>query len=123
MLLLTLSSPKRAKDFFTFSTLLTSVNGWSCRKLKSYQIGEHDYEIKEHLKERTVPIQLGDWRNFLKEDFSGDAEYSLEFKCSKDIIEKAVLLDLGDVRYACEVFLNGKNLGKRIWHPFLFLID
>jgi len=105
------------------SVLLTLSDGWSCRRLRSYKIGKHDFEIKERLKERAVPIQLGDWRNFLKEDFSGDAEYFLKFKCPKNIVEKAALLDLGDVRYACEVFLNDRNLGKRSWHPFSFLIS
>lgn len=102
--------------------LISITRGWSCQKIKEYRIREHNFEVKDGLKGMPTAIELADWRGKLGEDFSGDAEYRVSFECNKDIVEKACLLDLGEVRYACEVILNGKNLGKKAWKPFLFLI-
>ena len=101
------------------SVLLNLNNGWKCRPVRSFEAGKHDFVIKI-LKKKAVPVQLGDWRKILGKDFSGDAEYSINFNCSKDMLKQMLLLDLGGVSYACEVFLNGKNIGKKAWRPFVF---
>jgi hypothetical protein len=112
-----------AKEFLrTGRALLTIKDGWVCKRIRSYEIGNYDLEVNE-LDEKEVPIKLGDWRKQFGEDFSGDAEYSVDFFCKKDIAEKARLLNLGKVNYACRVFLNDKDLGRRIWQPFSFPVE
>jgi hypothetical protein len=98
----------------------TISGGWSCRKTTGYVIGTHKMEIKEFPEGKSVETEPGDWRKTVGDDFSGDVEYSVKFLCTSDVIKNAHTLDLGEVRYFCEVTLNGENLGKRIWQPFGF---
>ncbi|MDP2932620.1 MAG: hypothetical protein Q8N81_00640, partial [bacterium] len=101
--------------------LFNLKSGWSCRRLRSYLIGKHDLEVKE-LNERALPIGLGDWRKKFGKDFSGDAEYLVDFECDRETAAKAAILDLGKINYVCQVFLNGKKLGKKVWQSFSFPI-
>lgn len=94
--------------------------GWSCRKIKAFKLGDEEFEVEENLDDELIPIELGDWRSVLGEDFSGDAEYYTEFEFNKEEAKDALLLDLGKVKGVCEVVMNGKYLGKRAWQPFVF---
>ncbi|MBI4024094.1 MAG: hypothetical protein HY360_03880 [Verrucomicrobia bacterium] len=51
--------------------------------------------------------------------FSGSLVYQASFKFEAQP-QSRVLLDLGTVFYAAEVFLNGVGCGRRAWVPFLF---
>jgi hypothetical protein len=62
---------------------------------------------------------LGDWAEFLGEDFSGEAEYTLDFESSGT----GSFLDLGKVNYIAEVTLNGIDLGVRIAPPYCFEVS
>jgi hypothetical protein len=44
--------------------------------------------------------------------------YSTSFNIDNIGNDKKYLLDLGTVYYDVEVFLNGKDDGKKIWLPF-----
>jgi hypothetical protein len=50
--------------------------------------------------------------------FSGDAVYECRFSADDATAAAAAWLDLGDVRYACRVELNGRDLGVRLWRPW-----
>jgi len=102
------------------STIITIKDGWYCRKVRAHRIGEHDLEIDTGLRGEAVPAELGDWQPLLGGDFSGDAEYSVKFKMTPDQAANAEILDLGDVRYVARVVLNGQDLGRRAWQPFVF---
>ena len=69
-----------------------------------------------------VNIFLGDWRKVVGDTYSGDVEYTVRFKCTGSVRKNASVLDLGDVRYVCQVSLNGEPLGKRLWEPFIYEI-
>ncbi|MHB1460008.1 MAG: glycosyl hydrolase [Armatimonadota bacterium] len=97
-------------------------SGWECRKLKSHALGRDDYELTDMPNEPYVATSLGDWREVFGAEFSGDGEYSIEFECVGAVAAQACSLDLGDVRYVCEVVLNGKSLGVRLWPPWSFNI-
>jgi len=101
-------------------TLQTISGGWTGRKTKGFVIGEHDMEIQEFPREKPVDITPGDWRNFMGDLYSGDVEYTVKFKCNRSVKENARVLDLGDVRYVCQTWLNGELLGKRLWQPFSY---
>ena len=64
-----------------------------------------------------VPVKLGNWQEVLGADFSGDACYSTSFRHDGSEVG---FLDLGEVKYACEVRLNGKSLGMKMLPPFVF---
>lgn len=96
--------------------------GWSLRPLRSYSVGEHNYEMKD-LDEPLRPCELGDWRKCLGDWFSGDAEYQIEFDCPDKQAGNPAKLDLGELRYACEVEVNGRLAGSLIWMPFELHID
>jgi hypothetical protein len=49
-------------------------------------------------------------------EFSGSGIYETSFKKPKS----PAVLDLGDVRYTCEVFINGKSLGVKIMPPYRY---
>lgn len=66
-------------------------------------------------------VQIGDWRKYFGDDFSGTVLYTAEFNCKTP--ERAKFLDLGQVNYACEVKLNGKNVGGSMFAPFVFDIS
>ncbi len=100
-------------------TLLTLNDGWTCRRARTYTIGDHEIEVRES-EDAGVPVSLGDWRSILGEGFSGDGEYELAFDCPSGVAQDATHLDLGSVKYACEVEVNGQALGRRSWQPFSF---
>ena len=91
--------------------------GWKLRPLRRYVVGERDFEVTQLLSS-PVPAKLGDWAEFLGGNFSGDAEYSVSFDCPPELSSLPAVLVLGDVRYACEVELNGERVGRRIWESF-----
>ena len=95
---------------------LDLATGWTLRPLRQYRVGRDDYESRD-CHAAPVPAELGDWRPLLGDHFSGDAEYSLLFHWADEPVPGA-LLDLGLVRHACDVELNGHPLGRRIWSPF-----
>lgn len=103
----------------TGKIVLKIACGWTGRKLKSYKIGKHDFQSGV-IKEKPVPVTLGDWRKTFGEDFSGDVEYRTAIKYTGQTTKEDLFLDLGKVNYVCELFLNGKSLGKKAWPPFVF---
>lgn len=90
--------------------------GWKIRPIRKVVVGEHDFEISD-CDEKAVPARLGDWKETLGEAFSGTAEYSITFQGNG-----ARFIDLGDVKYAAKVFLNGKCLGTRLYPPYVFSV-
>jgi hypothetical protein len=83
-------------------------------------IGDQELEVHEFPSEQPVNISPGDWRQVVGDNYSGDVEYTVRFKCTGSVRKNARVLDLGDVRYVCQVSLNGESLGKRLWEPFAY---
>ncbi len=92
--------------------------GWKLKPIRQYSVGEHDFEIIERTGGSPVDLNLGDWRKVLGEHFSGDAEYAIEFDCPDKFASAPAKLELGDVKYACEVILNGETVGRCVWLPY-----
>ena len=66
---------------------------------------------------------LGDWRYIQQlENCAEDAVYTTTFALPKITPGKRYSLNLGEVCYVAEVFVNGKSAGKRIWMPYIFNI-
>lgn len=96
--------------------------GWNLSALRRYSVGKHNYEITE-FDEKPVACELGDWRKYLGDWFSGDAVYEIEFECTEKQAGGSAKLDLSDVRYACDVEVNGHKAGSLAWMPFELSID
>jgi len=65
-------------------------------------------------------VELGDWRKYNGEYFSGECTYVTYF--AKPDAEK-IVLDLGQVNYSCQVIVNGHDLGIAMMPPYKFVID
>ncbi len=55
-------------------------------------------------------------------NFSGTIAFTNRFRLPKQFDGKSAILDLGDVRVACRVVLNGRDLGARLWPPYRYEI-
>ena len=78
--------------------------------------------VEKIFSENETEISVGDWRNVVGEYFSGDAEYKTTFTFEQKVPNYAIL-DLGRVNYSCEVFLNGKKIGVKIFSPFVYRLS
>jgi hypothetical protein len=91
-------------------------DGWRVRQGASYIITDRDIEKGEpSAAEEPRSVSLGDWSAALGKAFSGEAVYENRFECTGAVAADAAWVDLGDVRYACRVELNGRDLGWRLW--------
>lgn len=79
--------------------------------------GENGFENIRH-SEKTVLVDLGDWANIIGSDYSGSAVYEKSFTLPADNTGKEGEIDLGDVHYAAEVYLNGYFLGAALTPPY-----
>ncbi len=87
------------------------------RKETELFCNENGFEIIEH-SEKPLPVNLGDWASMIGSDYSGSAVYEKSFTIPSEKIGKEGVINLGDVRYAAEVCLNGHPLGTALTPPF-----
>ena len=99
---------------------LEEIWQFSFRRIRRLVIGEHRLESLD-IREPAQTVPAGDWRRAAGADFSGDALYQAFF--TKPAATGTILLDLGDVRYTCEVWLNGRNLGVRCLAPYAYVLN
>lgn len=97
-----------------------SLKEFSFRKLRKFWLGKERPESIP-VEEMPVRIGVGDWRSIAGDDFSGDALYSTEF-CRPSDAEK-IRIDLGEVKYSCELFLNGESKGIRCMAPYVYDVE
>ena len=95
---------------------LTLADGWTLRPLLQVHAEKSDYEMIA-LTTPAQPTNLGDWRQQLGDDFSGDALYVTEFHSPT---AGPAVIDLGDVRYAASIRLNGRKPQAKFMPPFRF---
>jgi hypothetical protein len=74
--------------------------------------------LQKPVKATVEPLRapLGDWRLHGLEWFSGSAVYRNTFRVPQKNGE--FFLDLGQVNFYAEVWVNGKSAGVRIWPPY-----
>jgi hypothetical protein len=86
----------------------------SSPRLQTLLTLDGDWEIQVAGKRETGPLRL--WADLGLAAYSGTATYTRRFTVPQR--RGTVFLDLGDVRYAAAVRLNGHHLGRRAWPPF-----
>ena len=75
--------------------------------------------LRSPVRVRLAPhrVNLGDWYREGLEAFAGKARYENTFTLPA-LREKRYFLSLGDVRFAAEVYVNGRRAGARVWEPY-----
>lgn len=61
---------------------------------------------------------LESWSKWELKRFTGYVDYTKSFDFSKS--EGSVFLDLGEVKFMAELWVNGEHVGARLWPPFRF---
>ncbi len=100
-----------------FSNIMEISDGFMLRKELELTCGENGFENINH-NEKSVSVNLGDWTKIIGSDYSGSAVYEKSFVLSSGKQGKEGEIDLGEVRYAAEVYLNGKSLGTALMSPY-----
>ncbi len=100
-----------------FSCKTDISDGFLLRKETELSYGENGFEAIAHF-EKSAPVNLGDWANIIGEDYSGSAVYEKAFTLPADKIGAEGEIDLGEVHYAAEVYLNGHDLGTALTSPY-----
>ncbi len=67
---------------------------------------------------RTTPFTLASWTDSTLANYSGSALYETEFHLDEVPDGESLILDLGKVGLAAEVWLNGQKAGERVWRPY-----
>ncbi len=67
---------------------------------------------------RTASFTLASWTDSALANYSGTAIYETSFELREIPAGERLLLDLGAVGLAAEVWLNGKKAGERAWRPY-----
>lgn len=80
--------------------------------------GEWTFHLEGSSEKRQIPLQS--WTEFGFPHYSGSAVYEKHFELPSDFTSERVILDLGDVRDAAEIWLNGARIGARAWRPYRF---
>ena len=69
-------------------------------------------------KSGETPYHLGCWTGTGLTYYAGSASYEKAFRLAPELQNYDILLDLGSVGVAAEVWVNGEKAGERIWEPF-----
>lgn len=67
---------------------------------------------------RPTPFTLASWTDSPLAHYSGSALYETSFDLDRLPAGERLLLDLGAVGLAAEVWVNGQKAGERAWRPF-----
>jgi hypothetical protein len=67
---------------------------------------------------RTALFTLASWTDSTLANFSGSALYATTFHMDEIPTGERLILDLGKVGLAAEVWLNGQKAGERAWRPY-----
>jgi len=61
---------------------------------------------------------LVSWLDLGLRRFTGFVDYETKFNLPSD--KSSITIDLGNVRYMAEVWVNDEKIGERLWPPFIF---
>ena len=85
------------------------------KRTNQFIIGDMNF-ISKDINEDEQIVELGDWTNLVGIEFSGSGIYKTTFNKPKE--SGAIMLDLGEVHYSCEVFVNGISKGIVAMSPY-----
>ncbi len=84
------------------------------------QVDRADGGLRQPLVFRCGPLRaaLGDWRELGLDWYSGRGLYRTAFQLPREYLGRRLILDLGDLRYTGEVWLNGRLVDSLAWPPY-----
>ncbi len=91
------------------------------RKEKELVCNENGFDNIGYYDNAT-PISLGDWSYLVGESYSGSGVYETTFTLPLEKIGREGEIDLGDVHFTAEVFLNDQALGTALMPPYSFKV-
>lgn len=93
------------------------IDAFKARRLRRFVLtddGIRSIAIDEPMRD----LPPGDWKAAFGADFSGDVLYEASIQCNGN----GFILDLGEVNYTCEAFLDGVSLGIRCMPPYTYYV-
>ncbi len=78
---------------------------------------ENGFENIKH-SDKAVSVSLGDWSYLIGEAYSGSGVYETTFTLPAEKVGKEGEIDLGEVHFTAEVFLNDLFLGTALMSPY-----
>ena len=100
-----------------FSYKADISDGFLFRKGTELLCSENGFETVVYC-EKSVCVSLGDWADIIGSDYSGSGVYEAKFTLPTERQGKEGEINLGDVHYAAEVYLNGHLLGTALTPPY-----
>jgi hypothetical protein len=97
--------------------IISAIDSFTAKRLRRFTLtaeGIHSAELDEAPRS----ISAGDWREVFGDNFSGDVLYETE----TGFPDEDCILDLGEVKYTAEVFIDGISLGVRYMSPYIYYI-
>jgi hypothetical protein len=85
-------------------------------RLRAISKLDGNWELKLEGKSMTGPLRP--WSDLGMSGYWGEGMYQKSFRYTGPVPEGGLWLDLGEVRYAAHVWLNGRDLGPRAWGPY-----
>lgn len=101
----------------SLSQLAASTSNWRVQVVDSYSVT--DGIVPSLVSNDAWPCELGDLSTAMP-TFSGTVAYTATLTIQSTLDGSPLWLDLGDVRYAAALFINGKLVGRRAWAPYIF---
>ena len=93
--------------------------GWTLQMRRNHYVGKDSFVMEDTPNAPIQPVELGDWRPVLGDEFSGSAFYRNSFR-SKEAFDG--WLDLGTVHHCAKVIVNGKPLPLKFFGPHTYPI-
>ena len=106
-----------AEEYGEFSKSFPIAHTFRFGRELELACGKNGFETVRHTDAASA-IELGDWCKHLGAAYSGSGVYETTFTLPLDAIGKVGEIDLGDVRFAAEVVLNGNPLGVILAPPY-----
>lgn len=91
--------------------------GFKICKENELACDENGFYIIKH-SDRPVEVCLGDWSAVVGNAYSGSCVYETTFELDDDKVGRACELNLGEVHFAAQVYLNGQSLGSAFMSPY-----
>jgi hypothetical protein len=105
-----------------FYSIIATLNGlWQVRidtTVQPVQTWPRLAAPEDLLKNNGELKMLSSWLDWDLDRFTGYVDYENTF--NSPVSQERLILDLGEVKYTVEVWLNGNRVGARLWPPFEF---
>ena len=100
-----------------FKYRLDVTNEFMFRKETELVCNENGFENVNHCEE-AISANPGDWSCLIGSGYSGSGVYETRFTLPDEKAGKEGIINLGDVRFAASVCLNGQSLGTSLMPPY-----